>query len=357
MKGPLLFLAGGAAFRHIRENGLSQSDVRAVFGASGAAKWLILYGLDSFLFSQWFAGRAEPLHLFGTSIGAWKFAAAAQSSPVSAFDRLRDAYIHQYYGKDLSLARVAWETDRIARYFLPDREIDSILSHPFLRMGFSAVRCKGLMASHDRFLQGAGVGAAYALNFVSRRFNPLSFRRTLFHHPEYDANLLDMADFPTDKVVLTRENFIKALLASGSIPMVMKGIRNIPSAPKGTYRDGGLLDYHPAFPLGKGDGIILYPHFYSAITPGWFDKSLSKRRPSASAVGNILLLAPSPEFVASLPFGRIPDRKDFIRLKGRDNERVDFWKTAARMSQTLGNAFADAVDTGKIKDLVAPLYF
>ncbi len=354
IRGPLLFLAGRSAYRQIMENGLSQSDVRAVLGASGAAKWLIMYGLDSLLFSQWFAGRTTPLHLFGTSIGAWKFAAAAQSSPCDAFDRLRDGYIHQYYGDRLSLARIAWETDRISRYFLPDREIDNVLSHPFLRMGFSAVRCKGLMTCHDRLLQGIGVASAHTLNFVSRRFNPLSFRRTFFHHPDYDPDILRMDDFSTDRVELTRENFGKALLASGSIPMIMKGVRNIPSASRGTYRDGGLLDYHPVFPLGKGDGIILYPHFYPKIILGWFDKSLPKRQPSASAVDNILLLAPSPEFVASLPFGRIPDRKDFIRLKGRDGERVRFWKTAAQMSETLGHAFADAVDTGKIKQLVQP---
>ena len=33
-------------------------------------------------------------------------------------------------------------------------------------------------------------------------------------------------------------------MASGSIPIVMKRVRNISCAPKGIYRDGGLIDYH-----------------------------------------------------------------------------------------------------------------
>ncbi len=288
MTFPLKFFAGSSAYNHIREKGLSQSHVRAVLGASGAAKWLVLYGLDSMLFSRWFAGRTQPLYLFGTSIGAWKFAAAAQENPAAAFDRLKDAYIHQFYGNCANPGKkIAWETQRITRHFLPDSPlysaldsaVDQILSHPFLRIGFSAVRCKGLMASSDLFFQGLGLGCAYALNFLSRKTQGLYFQRTFFHHPDYDTGILDMKDFPLATVPLTRKNFRPALLASGSIPMMMEGVTDIPLAPPGTYRDGGLLDYHPAFPLTPGTcGLILYPHFYPEITLGWFDKSLSKRR-------------------------------------------------------------------------------
>ncbi len=33
------------------------------------------------------------------------------------------------------------------------------------------------------------------------------------------------------------------LIASASIPGVMAAIRDIPDAPQGSYRDGGLIDY------------------------------------------------------------------------------------------------------------------
>ena len=93
----LLFLAGHRAYERIRSGGLSADDVNMVVGASGAAKWLVLPGLESALFGQWFTGRKKPLHLYGTSIGSWKSAAAAQQNPQAAFDRLAQAYIHQHY--------------------------------------------------------------------------------------------------------------------------------------------------------------------------------------------------------------------------------------------------------------------
>jgi hypothetical protein len=69
-------------------------------------------------------------------------------------------------------------------------------------------------------------------------------------------------------------------------------------------------------------------------------------------LSDVLLLAPSPEFVAELPFGRIPDRRDFLRLAGRDDERVAFWQKTVEMSTRLGAQFLDAVDSGRIRELV-----
>lgn len=33
-------------------------------------------------------------------------------------------------------------------------------------------------------------------------------------------------------------------MASGSIAVVMEGVRNIGGVPEGIYRDGGVTDYH-----------------------------------------------------------------------------------------------------------------
>ena len=122
MSRNLLLLAGKSAYKHIREKGLSPPDIAAVMGASGAAKWLVLCGLDSAIFSHWFKGRRDPLHLFGTSIGAWKFAAAAQDDPIQAFDRLKEAYIHQIYRGPVTAAQVSQESLRILDLLLPPRQ-------------------------------------------------------------------------------------------------------------------------------------------------------------------------------------------------------------------------------------------
>ena len=356
MSENLLVLAGKSAYEHIKENGLNQSNIDLVLGASGAAKWLTIYGLDAFLFSHWFKDRKAPLHLFGTSIGAWKFAAAAQSNPEKGFHDLKEAYIHQYYNGEVTAAKVSRESKRIMDLFLTQETVDQVLSHPFLRIGFGAVRCKNFLASESRLFQALGMWSVFDLNLLSRNLQRFCFERTLFHDQRYDPRVMELNDFPTSRVPLDRENFSKALLASGSIPMIMKGVKDIPGAPAGIYRDGGLLDYHPAVPLGPDQtGFILYPHFYPEITPGWFDKRFPKRRVTGPLADRIILLAPSPGFVSTFPLGRIPDRRDFVRLKGQDDVRVSAWTKAAEMSRALGDDFMDMVETGSIRDRVRML--
>ena len=57
---------------------------------------------------------------------------------------------------------------------------------------------------------------------------------------------------PTVHRTLTPDNLRAALLASGSIPLLMEGVR-IPGAP-GVYRDGGSADYHLDLDYGPGPG-------------------------------------------------------------------------------------------------------
>ena len=66
-----------------------------------------------------------------------------------------------------------------------------------------------------------------------------------------------------------------------------------------------------------------------------------------------VLVTPSREFVAGLPFGKIPDRSDFQRLDYE--ERVSYWQAVMDKSQLLAEEFATLVDTGvgveQIKEL------
>ena len=353
MSGDLMFLAGHRAYERIRSDGLSADDVSMVVGASGAAKWLVLHGLDSALFGQWFVGREKPLHLFGTSIGAWKSAAAAQGDPEAGFDRLAHAYIHQYYKGKATPGQVTDEANRIMDAYLGPGMAEAVLSHPYCRLHFSAVRCTGLLASEHPAALAAGLVGAWGANRLSRERFRRRCRPTLFYDgrdlPPFSGN----GEFPGGMAQLTAANLRQALLASGSIPYVMGGIREIPGAPKGVYRDGGLFHYHPVFDFLKGgDGVVLYPHFYSEVTPGWFDKKRPGRRANGVDLADVLLLSPSPAFVADLPLGRIPDRRDFDRLAGRDAERVVFWEKSVTMGRRLGDAFLEAVTSGRIRDMV-----
>jgi hypothetical protein len=73
-------------------------------------------------------------------------------------------------------------------------------------------------------------------------------------------------------------------------------------------------------------------------------------------MANVLLVAPSKEFLEKLPYRKIPDKRDFWRFKGRDRERVIYWQTVLGQGRFLGEAFHDAVDSGRIRKWVQPLH-
>lgn len=349
----IIFLAGHRAYERIRAGGLSADDVKMVVGASGAAKWLVLHGLESALFGQWFTGRKKPLHLYGTSIGSWKSAAAARQNPKAAFDSLAQAYIHQHYQGRITPDQVAIEAEGILNTFLGPEGPEEVLSHPYCRLHLSAVRCHGPLASDNPKIEMFGLAMCWLANRISRNL----FRRfcePLLFYDERDSPPFRMnGEFPAGEVVLSPENFRQALLASGSIPCVMKSVRTISGVEIAAYKDGGLFHYHPAFDfLGGEDGIVLYPHFYSQVTLGWFDKNKPGRMADGRMLSDVLLLAPSPSFVAELPMAEIPNRRHFVSLAGRDDERVAAWEKTVEMSSRLGEQFLEVVETGQIRELV-----
>ena len=89
--------AGPRALAHIKAQGLAPSHIAVIPGAAGGPKGLILGPLDRFVFGHWLAGSAQPVHLVGASIGAWRMATACLAQPVAAFARLEHDYIHQHY--------------------------------------------------------------------------------------------------------------------------------------------------------------------------------------------------------------------------------------------------------------------
>jgi hypothetical protein len=91
--------------------------------------------------------------------------------------------------------------------------------------------------------------------------------------------LLD--SFAGTAVKLTAENLRSAALATGSLPYFVSGVKNIPGAPPGIYRDGGIIDYQLNQDYAPGtDGMTLFFHYQERIVPGWFDKLLSWRAPT-----------------------------------------------------------------------------
>ncbi|MEW5721994.1 MAG: patatin-like phospholipase family protein [Thermodesulfobacteriota bacterium] len=357
MSGNLVFLAGNRALSLIRDGGLGPDLVRVIAGAAGGPKWLVLSHLDRAVFGTWLTRRDEPLFLLGSSIGAWRFAAACRTNPLAAIEQFEHEYIHQSYSLAPTPDEVTRETWRIQKAILTEEAVREILDHRFLRLNVLAVRCRRLLGRDDRYLLGFGLGLAALVNLISRRGLKLFFERSLFSDPRDVPPFFNMSGFPIQKTPLGADNIRPALVASGSIPLVMRGVAGVPGARPGVYRDGALIDYHLDLPLlNDGNGIALYPHFSERLIPGWFDKKLPWRRPSPANLDHALLVAPSRDFMEKLPLGRLPDREDFQTFKGRDRERIFYWSTIVELCERLGDEFLETTATGRIREVVRPLF-
>ncbi|MEM7343793.1 MAG: hypothetical protein AAF485_06090 [Chloroflexota bacterium] len=349
---PLTFLAGPDALSRIQREGLHPDMITAITAAAGGPKWLVVSGLDRALFPTWFEGRQQPLLLIGSSSGAWRMVCASQANPLAAITRFEAAYTYQRYPEIPPPHEISRQSRHIVSEVLGDSGIQEIFEHPYMRLHLLVVRSRGLTQFEHKIPQSIGLGGAAAANLISRRSLGLFFERVLFSHPKQDPPL-DLPGFPFHNYALTADNFKDAVVASGSIPVIMSGVRDIAGAIPGVYRDGGVIDYHIDVAL-PGNGIVLFPHYVSHLTPGWLDKKLTWRKPEYSR--NTLLVAPSKAFVESLPLKKIPDRDDFYLFEGRDEARWDYWQAVSQASSQLGEAFLEAVTSGKIRKLVQPLY-
>ena len=328
-------------------------DIDILPGASGGAKWLALAGLDRYLFGTLLAEpRTRPLHLIGSSIGSWRMACLAQRDPVAALARGHHAYIYeQRYSPKPSTAEVTRVLNRALDLILGPTGVDEILTHPWARVHIITAEGRGLAASERRLLLTAGIALAAAGNLVSRKSLALQMRRFIFHTAGDATPFRTLSDLPTEHRALTRENLRAALLASGSIPLLMDAVK-IPGTPRGVHWDGGVLDYHLDLYFGPGEGLVLYPHFYSHVVPGWFDKSLTWRRARGDNFRRALLIAPSDDFVRTLPRGKIPDRKDFYAMD--EATRLRTWQRVVDESVRLGDELAELQVTGRLADRLEP---
>jgi hypothetical protein len=332
---------------------LRLEDIDILPGASGGAKWLAIAGLDRYLFGTFFsATRTRPLHAIGSSIGSWRMACLAQRDPLAALARGHHAYIYeQRYTPKPDSAEVTRVLGRALDLLLGANGPSDIVTHPFVRVHVITAVARGPAASARRPVLAASLLLAAATNAVSRRALALQFERCVFHTAGDTTPFAHLKDLPTRHVALTAPMVRDALLASGSIPLLLDGV-TIADAPGRVHWDGGVIDYHLDIDYGRGDGLVLYPHFYAHVVPGWFDKGLRWRRARAANFDRALLIAPSDAFVASLPGGKIPDRRDFFAFDER--ERMRRWQETADRSERLGDELATLIATGRIADAVQP---
>ena len=348
----LAVYAGKKARAILRDEGLRPDRIKVMAGAAGGPKWLVLHGLDKVMFPL-FKKRKEPLYLVGSSIGTWRFLAAVFAG--HSLDRFRESYIEQRYTSKPTPEEVTVESRRILDQLIGKNLPEKALAHPFYRMSILAVRSRHLIGSETR--QVLGLAGAVFANLANRKLLRYFFERTLFFDARDIPPFYAMKNFPTARVTLTRGNLADAVLASGSIPLVMSGIKDIEGARPGVYRDGGMIDYHLDIDyLGKDDeGIALYPPYTDTIVPGWLDKTLKWRVPSSPAMDKLVLVCPSRDFVTALPYSKIPDRDDFHLFAGDDTGRIAYWREVVALGDRIAEEFIEAVESKKIGRIAKPL--
>ncbi len=337
----LRIYAGPKAMQHIAQNGLQATDVGVVPGAAGGPKGLILGPLDRFIFGDWLAQASHDVHLVGASIGAWRMATACLNDPVTAFKRLEHDYIHQHYElqpgqKRLTADFVSEQFGQSLQSFYGGR-VHEVLGHNRYKLHIVTSRGRHILGREHKVATPLGYLGAFLSNGVHRKAMGAWLERVVFSSP--NASLpFATNDYRTRQISLNQANFNPALQASCSIPFVLRSVRDIPGAPPGAYWDGGITDYHLHlnYPAAS-KGIVLYPHFQKSVVPGWLDKGLKWRHKATPFLDNMVLLAPNPDWVKTLPNGKLPDRQDFTRYGSDLQARVKAWSSAASSSEQLAD--------------------
>jgi hypothetical protein len=339
----LNIFAGASALKRIQKNGLSPEHVGVMPGAAGGPKGLILGAIDRFMFGHWLPQSQQRIDLIGASIGAWRMSSACLTDPVAALKRLEHDYIHQNYEHEGGKWPTAAQISRGFRAGLNATyggRMGEILQHPRYALHVVTSRGLGLLSREAKLRTPLGYAAAFASNLVSRPLMGAWLERVVFSS-QGQALPFSSHDYRTQQASLNESNFMDAVQASCSIPFVMQAVHDIADAPPGAYWDGGITDYHLHLDYRSQSGLVLYPHFQRAVIPGWLDKTLKWRHRPSAFLDNMVLLAPKPEWVKTLPNGKLPDRNDFKHYGTDLAARVAAWTSATSASERLAHEFAE----------------
>jgi hypothetical protein len=346
----LQILAGPRACQRLRDHGLRAADVRVVPGAAGGPKGLVLSALDAHLFGEFLPSGGQEVHLLGASIGAWRMATACLTRDAAQanaeFERLAHDYAYQDYesapGKRPTAATVSRAFASKLGEIFGGREAE-VLSHPQFRLHVFTSRGRHVLGREGRLRTPLGYLGAFAANAMSRRAMGAWLERVVFSDKRSPLPM-PLADYRSQQVTLDAGNLKPSILASCSIPFWLQAVHDIEGAPAGAYWDGGITDYHLHLNYAAmvGDGIALYPHFQASVVPGWLDKALKHRHRTSAFLDNVVLLTPNPEWVKTLPNGKLPDRNDFQRYLNDVPGRARDWLRAVREGERLRDEFREA---------------
>jgi hypothetical protein len=293
------------------------------------------------------------VHLIGSSAGAWRFAAWLQPQAADCYRKLINAYITMGYTRKDTPTTILEKFTHIINTYIEDDALPFALANKRYRLSVITARARGLVASEKLLLQKSALAVCYALNFFSRN-NLYHFAdRIIFYNGSKPPPFCFQPQFQGKYVRMNEINFKYAVMASGAIPLVVSGVKNIFGAPQGTYRDGGLIDYHLSHQFAARDNeLVLFFHHQERIIPGWLDKKIKKRAPDDQMLNNVVMVFPSQSFIDKLPGEKVPDRDDVTNYIDDGQQRISNWNKAVELSAPLGEDFLELVESGRIRDII-----
>ncbi|HEX7416355.1 MAG TPA: hypothetical protein VF305_04150 [Smithellaceae bacterium] len=272
--------AGKRAYKIIKDGGFKFDSVSTYFGPAVGPRWLLASGFDLTLLKGEFLGRSRAVNLVGSSAGAWRFAAWLQPEASQCYQKLLDAYINTRYFRKDNPSSVLEKFTGLVNEYLEDDALPFALTNKKYRLTIITARARGLLASEIQWLQKLGLAACYLFNRISRNNIYHFAERIVFHNSSMPPSFCLQPQFRGRYVRINEINFKYAVMASGAIPLVVAGVHNIYGAPRGIYRDGGLIDYHLTHQFAaKENETVLFFHHQERIIPGWLDKNLIHRVP------------------------------------------------------------------------------
>jgi hypothetical protein len=344
----LQILAGKKALAEIQQYGLRPERIKLMVGASGGPKWLMLSRLDQYLSEHFLPQAEQPISLLGSSIGSWRMACYAQQDPLSSFKEFEQLYTHQRYSKKLEPQEISEYIDAILSQLFSPNRAEFIASNLSRKLHVVAVRNRKLLNGRSKLAQGIGILSAATGNLLSTKIVEALYPRVIISPQKSTAPYFNKPE----SIALTADNLSPALIASGAIPLVLEPSK-VAGGKDRWHWDGGLVDYHFSGPFNADEGLVLYPHYAPKIIPGWLDKTIPWRKAKAENYDNVVMLVPSADFIAQLPYGKIPCRKDFVNLS--NEERETYWQTVLTATDDLVHELAAALSKDGARSAVMPI--
>jgi len=340
-------LAGSKALQHIQDQGLSPQDIKLMVGASGGPKWLMLSRLDQYLAEHFLPNAPQKIDLIGSSIGSWRMACHAQKDPLATFKKFENIYMNQRY-ETLNPVEITDFVNVVLDTLFGEDDGKFVVENQNRRLHIVAVRNRLLMNGRSNISQAIGLLTAATGNLVTSKIVEALYPRVIISQ---DGSHAPYHKRP-EVIELGIHNLRQALVASGAIPMALEPIK-VEGGKDRWHWDGGMVDYHFSGPFNVQDGLVFYPHFSPKVVPGWFDKAIPWRKPKPKDYENVVMITPSHSFIEKLPYSKIPDRKDFVKME--DEQRETYWQSVLQATDGLVEEFHLKLDKDRLASSVKPI--